>query len=258
MIEKIMKAVKSSNKKRGRNITIGAVVGMLLSCTAVMSADEYLWIKNDSGEIKFNTAVTATRDGSDGNWNEANPYDENELNGNTYINNTVLSSSANNGKTSGGNSDVSYGLRLSGDLSGFNFINNSLIIGTNTGDNRCYGIYNDGTIGSITNTGLITGTSTAASYETHGINNNDKTIKNITNIGVIIGGNNNYSGYGIDSWGTMGNVKNAGLIAGVGGKEARGIVVGGGYRAESIYNDGVIIAITELYYYAMEFVVLDI
>ena len=33
MIEKIMKAVKSGNKKRGRNITIGAVVGMLLSCT---------------------------------------------------------------------------------------------------------------------------------------------------------------------------------------------------------------------------------
>ena len=39
MIEKIMKAVKSGNKKRGRNITIGAVVGMLVSCTAVMGAD---------------------------------------------------------------------------------------------------------------------------------------------------------------------------------------------------------------------------
>ena len=36
MIEKIMKAVKSGNKKRGRNITIGAVVGMLLSCTVAM------------------------------------------------------------------------------------------------------------------------------------------------------------------------------------------------------------------------------
>ena len=39
MIEKIMRAVKSNNKKRGRNITIGAVVGMLLSCTSVMGAD---------------------------------------------------------------------------------------------------------------------------------------------------------------------------------------------------------------------------
>ena len=249
MIEKIMKAVKSCNKKRGRNVTVGAVVGMLLSCTAVMGADNYLWIKEDSGAIEFNTAITTDASGADGKWNEANPYDENELNGNTYINNTVLSSSANNGKTSSGNNDVSYGLRLSGDLSGFNFINNSLIIGTNTGNNRCYGIYNDGTIGSITNTGLIAGTSTG-NVEVHGIDNTNKTIENITNIGVIIGGNNNYKGYGIDSWGTIGNVKNVGLIAGVGGTEARGIVVGGGYRAKSIYNDGVIIAITELEYTA--------
>ena len=54
MIEKIMKAVKSSNKRRGRNITIGAVIGFLLSCTAVMGADSYLWIKEDSGKIQFN------------------------------------------------------------------------------------------------------------------------------------------------------------------------------------------------------------
>ena len=40
LIEKIMKAVKSSNKKRGRNITVGAVVGFLLSCTSVMGAEE--------------------------------------------------------------------------------------------------------------------------------------------------------------------------------------------------------------------------
>lgn len=40
MIEKIMKAVKSNNKKRGRNITVGAVVGMLLSCTVVMGEGE--------------------------------------------------------------------------------------------------------------------------------------------------------------------------------------------------------------------------
>ena len=39
MIEKIMKAVKSGNKKRGRNITVGAVVGMLLSCTVAMGED---------------------------------------------------------------------------------------------------------------------------------------------------------------------------------------------------------------------------
>jgi len=190
MIEKIMKAVKSGNKKKGRNITVGAVVGFLLSCTAVMGADNYLWIKEDGGAIEFNTAITTDANGTGGNWNAANPYEENELNGSTYINNTVLFSSANNGKTSSG-IDKSYGLRLSGDLSGFNFVNNSLIAGTNTGDN---------------------------------------------------------SGYGIDSWGTMGNVKNVGLIAGVGGREARGIVVGGGNRANSIYNDGLIIATSELDY----------
>ena len=58
MIEKIIKVVKSGNKKRGRNITIGAVVGMLLSCTAVMGADEdkYLWVKeNGSGALEFST-----------------------------------------------------------------------------------------------------------------------------------------------------------------------------------------------------------
>ena len=44
MIDKIIKAVKSGNKKRGRNITIGAVIGFLLSCTAVIGEDNYLKI----------------------------------------------------------------------------------------------------------------------------------------------------------------------------------------------------------------------
>ena len=52
MIEKIMKAVKSSNKRRGRNITIGAVIGFLLSCTAVMGADDnYLFIKVNTKDL---------------------------------------------------------------------------------------------------------------------------------------------------------------------------------------------------------------
>ena len=84
MIEKIMKAVKSSNKRRGRNITIGAVVVFLLSCTAVMGTVDgnYLWIKDNDG-IKFSTdnsepALTA------------NPYAENNWleSTETYINNT--------------------------------------------------------------------------------------------------------------------------------------------------------------------------
>ena len=54
MIEKIIKAVKRGNKRRGRNITIGAVVGFLLSCTAVMGADNYLWIREKDKTIQYN------------------------------------------------------------------------------------------------------------------------------------------------------------------------------------------------------------
>ena len=76
MIEKMMKAVKRGNKKRSRNITIGAVVGFLLSCTAVMGTDEYLWIKEDNGTIKFST------DNSDPAGTD-NPYSENNWDGST-------------------------------------------------------------------------------------------------------------------------------------------------------------------------------
>ncbi|WP_130890182.1 autotransporter outer membrane beta-barrel domain-containing protein [Fusobacterium ulcerans] len=122
MIERIIKAVKRGNKKRSINITIGAVVGFLLSCTAVMGADEYLWIKNDGGGIKFNTAKTTEFDGTDGTWNEANPYNKNSWDGTTYTNNMTLLSTTNNGKDNNG-IDISYGLRLSGDLGEFEFIN---------------------------------------------------------------------------------------------------------------------------------------
>ena len=76
MIGKLLKMVKSSNKKRGRNITIGAVVGMLLSCSSVMKADEFLWIRGNGGEgeIEYNTAVTNDKTGTAGNWSKENPY----------------------------------------------------------------------------------------------------------------------------------------------------------------------------------------
>ena len=163
MIEKIMKAVKSGNKKRGRNITVGTVVGFLLSCTVLMGAeDNYLWIRENSGEIEFNTQKTTNANGAGGNWNKIHPYsDENiwDADTKTYINNMILSSSEENGIDNNGyrDFDLSYGLRLSVDLSEFNFINNGVITGT--GGYKGYGIYNDG--GSITtleNSGLIAGT----------------------------------------------------------------------------------------------------
>ena len=72
MIEKVMKAVKSSNKRKGRNITIGAVIGFLLSCTAVMGEGNYLWIRENNGAIEFNISATI---GDDGTWNDVNPYE---------------------------------------------------------------------------------------------------------------------------------------------------------------------------------------
>ena len=204
MIEKIMKAVKSSNKKRSRNITIGAVIGFLLSCTAVMGADNYLWIKEDSGEIKFSTT------GDNGNWNEKNPYENagNIWKENTYTNNMTLSSSAANGVNSL-RENMSYGLRLSGNFTGVNFINNGSITGimsTASGTGNGYGIYNTGTMGDITNRGVISGSSNGI-YDSY-------TMENIINKGIISGSSKgiyNTAGLG---FGTMGNITNTGVIYG--------------------------------------------
>ncbi|MDH6456768.1 hypothetical protein M2102_000383 [Fusobacterium sp. PH5-7] len=160
MIEKIMKAVKSGNKKRGRNITIGAVVGMLLSCTAVMGADEdkYLWVKeNGSGALEFSTID----EGGSGNF-EKNPYEENELTGNTYVNNMTLTGN-NNGEdiTIGGYScEISYGIKLELTSYALNFVNNGVISGTGEKGGASvaggYGIYIlNNNLGEISNNGMI-------------------------------------------------------------------------------------------------------
>ncbi|WP_363149961.1 hypothetical protein [uncultured Fusobacterium sp.] len=222
MIEKLMKAVKRGNKKRGRNIAIGAVVGFLLSCTAVMGADEYLWIGNNGGKIGFNTASTAEIDGSDGNWQDKNPYSENIWSGSIYVNNITLSSNANNGKiddTYGGR-DVSYGIRFSVDLSGF--INNGLIAGVSNIEN--YGIINTENIGSITNNGSIEIENTEGSgmASAFGILNNGNietltnngNIETLINKGLIIGTTSSNSG--ISSSGKIGILTNDGLIMGIG------------------------------------------
>ena len=225
MIEKIMKVVKSSNKKRGKNITVGAVVGLLLSCTAVMGADNYLWIKND-GEIKFSTDNSTPA-------NIENPYGENTWDGADYVNNIALNSTS-----------TDYGLKLEGDLGNVNFTNNGLI--GSTGNSTSYGIYNgrNNKIGNIINNGSIIGMSIGSSNGS-GINSWG-TIEDIINSGLIIGENTGtYSGYGIDSWGTMGNVKNVGLIVGIGNGEGRGISIGGTGKAQSISNDGFIIGISK-------------
>ena len=241
MIEKIMKAVKSSNKKRSRNITIGAVIGFLLSCTAVMGADDnYLWIKGDNGKIEFNK--TETTDGG-GKWEEENPYSNNnwdkDTEPKTYTNNTALSSSEVNGKD--GNKEISYGLRLSGDLNDMNFINNSSITGEKSDSGNGYGIHNSAKMGNIENTGKISGTGTASGYGIYNSNSNSVEMKNITNTGEISGTANGLNdgayggnGYGIYNYqGTIVDIENTGRISGTGsgfnGKDG----TGNGY---GIYN----------------------
>ena len=169
MIEKIMKAVKSGNKKRGRNITIGAVVGMLLSCTSVMGADVVgLEITKDtSGEIEFSKEYPENK------WDEESA---------TYINNATISGESTDGKA--------YGLKLSGDLSNLSFINNGSI--SATGYSAGYGIYNeDGSIGNITNTGRIS----SNKYVIYNSNSRSGSTSSITSL--INSGSISSSEYGI-------------------------------------------------------------
>ncbi|MCI6033192.1 autotransporter outer membrane beta-barrel domain-containing protein [Fusobacterium varium] len=249
MIEKIMKAVKSSNKKRSRNITIGAVIGFLLSCTAVMGADSHLWIKEDGGAIKFSTDSTT---GADGGWDERNPYSDNNWNKDTepktYTNNMILSS---NGV--GGNGSISYGLGLSGELTNVNFINNGSIIGimrNTSSSSKGYGIYNSAKMGNIENTGVISGSGIYNGYSEsfgYGIyNNSSAEIQEITNTGTISGFANDSGsqghGYGIynNSSAEIQEITNTGLISGYG----TGMRVSEGY---GIYNNsGTIGAITNI------------
>ncbi|MCB8566756.1 beta strand repeat-containing protein, partial [Fusobacterium ulcerans] len=231
MIEKIMKAVKSGNKKRGRNITIGAVVGMLVSCTAVMGADNYLWIREDNGTIEYNTAITTDASGTDGNWNEANPYNQNEWNENTYINNAVLSSSGDNGKTSWG---ICYALKLSGDLNGKNFTNNgSITAGADSASSYFnYGIYNEGTIGVLTNDGLIAATLLENGSSSYGIYN-EGTIGSLINNGSII---SRLSGINVYAC-SIGSLINNGSIT---SKSGYGINVSSNAKITTLTNTGLV------------------
>ncbi|WP_443864067.1 autotransporter domain-containing protein [Fusobacterium ulcerans] len=236
MMEKIMKAVKSGNKKRGRNITVGAVVGMLLSCTVVMGADvSGLDITKDGGEIKF------SKDGSpfDPN-NTNNPYPENiwDEESKIYTNNSGIFVENNSGNA--------YGLKLSGNLNGVSFINKGTIAGTTkngdgsgiyiassgsigtltnngsivvTSSGDGYGIHNDGTITELENNGSITGTA-SGSYGSGIYNSNASTIKTLTNNGTITGTSsgsygNGYGIYLINEYETvMAALTNNGIITG--------------------------------------------
>ncbi|UYI77376.1 MAG: autotransporter domain-containing protein [Fusobacterium varium] len=193
MIEKIMKAVKRGNKRRSRNITIGAVIGFLLSCTAVAGADEYLYIKDDNG-IQFST---------NGNvWDNTNPYEDAEniwdTGTNTYVNNIELIGENNiiGSDTSG------YGVKLEiSNNSNFKFVNN--------GD-----IYGSATSTEITKAQNVYG---------YGMNISED-VESITNSGYIVGSGSNSEifqkknayGYGMKISGEIGTITNSGYIFGSG------------------------------------------
>ena len=215
MIEKIMKAVKSNNKKRGRNITVGAIVGMLLSCTAVMGADVVgLEITKDtSGEIKFSKDGTEFTPGNENDPNK-DPYPENtwDEESNTYTNNFTISGEDIS------NSDSGYGLKLSGDLEEVSFKNNGIVSDSGTSG---YGITLDsGKIGTIENIGIILGTATGTS----------------TSAPIP-------SGYGIyiDDEGNIENLMNNGLISGTGNFDTYGIYINKG-SIENLINNGLILS----------------
>ena len=230
MIEKIMKAVKSGSKKRGRNITIGAVVGMLLSCTTAMGGDNYLWIKNDSGTIKFSTDNNSPT-------SLDNPYSENNWDGSIYINNITLSGTDNSSGTKG------YGLKLEGNLVGFELINNGSITGTGTGSNGGgYGISNAGTITTLANDGSITGTSTGDNGYGSGIyNESGSTIGSLINNGSVTGINTRKpeSSYGIyNESGTIESLINNGSIIGRASYKGIGVYNVVGSAIGSLINNG--------------------
>ncbi|MDH6456820.1 hypothetical protein M2102_000435 [Fusobacterium sp. PH5-7] len=216
MIEKIMRAVKSSNKKRGRNVTIGAVVGILLSCSAVMRADVVgLEITKDGDTIIFKD-----KDGTPFiPGKEKDPYLNNEWDGNTYINNSIII-----GETTSGDNVI--GLKLSDNLK-VNLTNNGVITGSGSGSGSGYGIDISNLTGNLTNNGIITGsgsdygsgiviTSLTGNLTNNGIITGfDPGIYiysltgNLTNNGIITS-----SGSGIDISNLTGNLTNNGAITG--------------------------------------------
>ena len=212
MIEKIMKAVKSNNKKRGRNITVGAVVGMLLSCTVAMGADEVgLEITQDTSGIKF-----------------SKDYTENTWENDTYTNNTTIVA-------------TSYGIKLSGDLGEMSFKNNGKITASSTSPGgSSYGISVANLAGELKNNGEITSSggtygSGYGIYVTSGLNGN------LTNNGKITGTAS--SGYGIYVTNLAGELKNNGEITAFGtGSSSYGILLDGKDASShsNITNTGVI------------------
>ncbi len=236
MIDKIIKAVKSSNKRSGRNITIGTVIGFLLSCTVVMGAGEIgLEIGNSENRIEFKKDGTVfipkKEDGSD-----KDPYLDNnwEEGAKTYTNNTIISGYNGSGE--------SYGVKLSGTLGKFKFINNALITGT--GYDNAYGIFLDSSskAGDIINTGILNSKVIGPSMSYGVYLGSSSEAENIINTGVVtVHASNTTYGIYLDSSKAKG-ITNSGIISitNDSSPSAYGIYLKGSSVVEYIENTGLI------------------
>ena len=228
MIEKVMKVVKNSNKKRSRNITTGTVIGFLLSCTAVMGTDETaLTITVNDSEIEFNGKKYDSK---------THGFSENTFDGQTYTNNTEISSISQSG--------TAYGIKIKlyGLATPIEVINNGVISAHGASANA-YGIYNDinskvnlinnGTIyatdsqtdtfGIYNNGGIITELNNrgtvfikGSSTKVHGITNINKAkIIELNNSGTILSvADNMDDGFGVYNEGIISKLNNNGIISG--------------------------------------------
>ena len=245
MLERIMKAVKSGNKKRGRNITIGTIVGMLLSCTVVMGV-EIIGLeitKDNSDNIKF-TALSGGEGSKISIGEDSNEYyNHNIFKDNVYTNNMRIE---------GGSSYYNtYGMKLSSLTDNFILINENVITGRNTGkeqnsigensiginienSNIEFAIKNNGIISSekgrlvttgikidanikkttIENEGIISAKTDSPSKSlAKGIENDGKNME-IVNLGIIYGDAYEKEGIGITNKGSNFKLENSGIIYG--------------------------------------------
>ena len=215
MIDKVIKALKKSNKKRNINITIGTVIGFLLSCTTAIGVEKEmggLEIKKESGEIKFtalygsgasNTSIGEAINGF---------YKYNTFKDNIYINNSGISEKASQSLS------YSYGIKLSSLEEKFTIINENAVgvkselglnnIGINISDSAIEFI--------IQNNGFIY--SERGIWTTSGIKIDENITKtNIKNEGIISAKVDSPSQAivrGIDNYGENLEVTNYGLIYG--------------------------------------------
>ena len=214
MIEKVIRAVKSNNKKRGRNITIGAVLGMLLSCTAVMGAGE-----TGLETTKDNSGIIFSKDGTTFIPEDSNdPYPNNEWVGNTYTNNTEILGESSTGTEEG------IGINIDGESRKTNLtlLNNGMVSGKNSGGHAFgIGVENLGENRELTiiNNGALSGETTSSTPGKR-------------------------SGYGIDTDSSLRGsftIENNGLISAK-GSYAYGIYITEG-KVETLNNNGLILSL---------------